>query len=101
MVRRLKRLTERRVGILEMTDSVWVKLFVPWPTWAACTRGLPPDAKVLGVMHDELRRVWRVGVESSKFDPVPEGCEPPVLLAVEFSSHTCDAPGPKELTEGK
>lgn len=96
----MKKSRDRRIAVLEIADSVWLRLFIPWSRWAACTKGLPTDAKVFRVVRDEFRGIWRVAVWSSSFEPVPEGCEPPVLPAVAFTTHTCDAPGPKELPSG-
>jgi len=84
----------RRIAVLEMADSAWVRLCTPWKQWGACTVGLPNDAEVVQTKRDDMRGIWRVAIRSAEFDEVPEFQEPPVLPDALFSSHMCDAPGP-------
>lgn len=77
---------ERRLAVLEIPNSAFIKLFTPSEEWIHCVLGLPADAKLLWVNHDDLRGVWQVGTESADYAIVLEGCVPPTLPPPMFAT---------------
>ena len=80
-------MNERRIATLLVDPEIFVEMCKPADdVWRTVTKNpLPKDAKFIGAQFDVIGGYWRIGVESSEFEPVPMGVEAPTLPPVEVT----------------
>jgi hypothetical protein len=73
---------ERRVAILRVSYDALLALLSPDGVRLIRQRGIPSDARLVGIYTQPEIPSLNLVVESSEFDTVPEGLIPPTLAVI-------------------